>query len=263
MMTTSPRSPRPIAWVDGRILPATEATVPLLDDGFLRGDAVFDAMLVRRGRTHAAEEHLARLRRSGKAMGIRIPAMGRVITDLLAAWGEHDGALKLIVTRGGAVRGLLSAPTWPEVIALHPVDIPWRSALTGIKTLSYAANQWALRVARDHHADDALIVTDGVVQELPTGTIVAVVAEQLRTPDPAVQPILDSVTVQVLERIHPIERCRLTLDDLRAADELFVVSATRPILAVHALADLELQAPGPVTARLRERLDAHIESTLD
>jgi hypothetical protein len=38
---------RPIAWVDGRVVPAGDATVPLTDDGFLRGDAIFEAVLVR------------------------------------------------------------------------------------------------------------------------------------------------------------------------------------------------------------------------
>lgn len=265
-MTTDPRpprAPRPIAWADGRVLPASEATVPLLDDGFLRGDAVFDAVLVRGGHTHALDAHLARLRRSAKVMGIRVPVLRQVIVDLLAAWGDHDGALKLVVTRGGALRGLISATSWPDSVALELVEMPWRSALAGVKTLSYAANQWAHRQAVVAHADDALIVDEGRLMELPTGAICLVSDGRVRTPDPDAVPVLDSVTVRQLARVHDIEYAVLTVDDLDRADEAFVVSATRPVLAVHAIGDREYPTPGPVTVDLRARLDAHIDATLD
>lgn len=267
-MSTEPRAaratgPRPIAWVDGRVLPASEATVPLMDDGFLRGDAVFDAVLVRGGRTHALDAHLARLRQSAKAMGIRLPVLRRAVVDLLAAWGEHDGSLKLIVTRGGTVRGIVSAPTWPDSIALEVVDAPWRSALSGVKTLSYAANQWATRQAVAAHADDALVVDDGVLMELPTGAICLVQDGHVRTPDPARLPILESVTVSELARVGEVSFDVLTVDDLDDAEEVFVVSATRPVLPVHAIGEREYPAPGPITADLRDRFAAHIDATLD
>ncbi len=262
-MTSPASTGRPIAWMDGRVVPASDATVPLLDDGFLRGDAVFDAMLVRQGRTHAIDRHLARLRSSAKAVNIRVPVLRQCITDLLAAWGDRDGVLKIVVTRGGVLRGLVSPIAWPDSIALGIVTMPWGGALAGVKTLSYAANQWALRQAQAAHADDALIVDDGVLQELPSGSICLVQDGRVRTPDPDSCPVLASVTVQELARITDVERSVLTLEDLDAADEVFVVSATRPVLPVHAVDDHEYLAPGPVTADLRERFAAHIDATLD
>ncbi len=260
-------TPRPIAWADGRILPATEATVPLTDDGFLRGDAVFEAVLVRQGRTHALEAHLARMRRSARALDMRLPVLRQVVGDLLAAWGERDGALRLIVTRDGTVRGLLETPTWPDTLALAVVDTPWRSALSGVKTLSYAANQWAIREAKAQDADDALVVDDGTALELPTGSIGIVVDGAVSTPDPARLPILDSVTMASLGEVVDIEPTVPTLDDVLAADELFVVSATRPVLPVHAVVagdrEIELAAPGPVTARLQAAFHEHVDATLD
>lgn len=265
-MTRSPRprnGPRAIAWVDGRVLPAAEATVPLLDEGFLRGDAVFDSVLVRRGRTHALDGHLERLRASARALGIRMPVVRRAIADLLAAWGEQDGALKLIVTRGGALRGIVQSVDHPASIALHVVEMPWRTALSGVKTLSYATNQWAQRTAREHHADDALVVDDGRVMELPTGALCLVVDGQVSSPDPARLPILDSVTVRELGSLTTISRTTPTLDDVMTADELFVVSATRPVIPVHAVDDHEFPAPGPVTAELQERFQQAIDEHLD
>lgn len=265
-LTGSP-APRPIAWVDGRIVPAHEATVPLLDDGFLRGDAVFEAVMVRGGRTHALEPHLARMRRSAKALDLRLPVLRQVVADLLAAWGDNDGTLKLIVTRDGTVRGTVAAASWPASQALAVIDTPWRTALSGVKTLSYALNQWAIRQAQARDADDALLVDDGRVLELPTGAICLVHDGAITTPDPTRLPILDSVTVHTLREVVEVEATVPRLEDLASADELFVVSATRPVLPVHAVLTEEgertLPAPGPVTAATFAAFDAHILASLD
>jgi branched-chain amino acid aminotransferase len=256
-----------IAWVDGRVVPAADATVPLTDEGVLRGDGVFDAILVRDGRTHALEAHLARLARSAAALDLPEPDVRAVVTDLLLAWGERDGVLRLIVTRGGTIRGLLTVAPHVATCSLAVVEMPWRTAITGIKTLSYAANQWAQRRAHATDADDALIVDDGYVLELPTGAICLVHDGRVSSPDPAALPILDSMTVRALAELVDVARTTPTLDDLRAADEVFVLSATRPVVPVHAVVMGEEEwaypAPGPVAGALRERFDAHIMAGRD
>ncbi|HSK21656.1 MAG TPA: aminotransferase class IV [Egicoccus sp.] len=265
---TQPARGRSIAWVDGRVLPASEATVPLTDEGFLRGDAVFEAMLVRAGRTHALEPHLERMARSARALDLPLPPVRQAVADLLAAWGDRDGALRLIVTRGGAVRGILGATSWPPSISLAVVEVPWRTAISGVKTLSYAANQWVLRQGKARDADDALVVDGGLLHELPSGAVMLVHDGRVSTPDPARLPILDSVTARSLAQITDVEWSTPDLDDLRHADEVFVVSATRPVLPVHAVLfgtddEHEFHAPGPVTARLREQFDRHVMANLD
>ncbi|GGI08356.1 aminotransferase class IV [Egicoccus halophilus] len=266
--TVPPASGRAIAWVDGRVLPAADATVPLTDEGFLRGDAVFEAMLVRGGRTHARDAHLQRLRRSAKALDLPLPPVDRAIADLLAAFGARDGALRLIVTRGGAVRGILGPVSWPATISLAVVEAPWRTAISGVKTLSYAVNQWALRQANTREADDALVVDGGLVHELPSGAVVLVHDGEVSSPDPQRLPILDSITVRSLAEVVEVARTVPDLDALRAADEVFVVSATRPVLPVHAVLfdgddEVEYPAPGPVTERLRAAFAARVSATLD
>ena len=255
--------PAPIAWMNDRVVPASEATIPLLDDGFLRGDAIFEGIMVRRGHTHALEAHLARMRRSAKVMGIRLPVLRKVVADLMVAWGDRDGSLRLIVTRSGAVRGLVQATNWPATTSLAVVDAPWRSALSNIKTLSYAANMWAQRQALAAEADDAVIVYDGIVQELPTAAICWVRDGTIFAPDPAQVPILESVTVRELMKVVDIELGAYPVADLLRADEAFVISATRPVLPVHAIDDVEFDAPGPITKQAHEALATHVDATLD
>jgi branched-subunit amino acid aminotransferase/4-amino-4-deoxychorismate lyase len=65
-----------------------------------------------------------------------------------------------------------------------------------------------------------------------------------------------------------VARTTPDLDELRRASEVFVVSATRPVLPVHAVllpdgSELELPAPGPVTAQVQARFAEHIAATLD
>jgi branched-subunit amino acid aminotransferase/4-amino-4-deoxychorismate lyase len=249
--------------MDGRVVPASQATVPILDDGFLRGDAVFESVLVRAGRTHALEPHLARMRRSAEAVGIRLPVLNRAVSDLLAAWGEHDGTLKLIVTRGLAVRAILQRLENPASLALHPVEVPWASALSGVKTLSYGPNVWATRQAQRAHADDAVVISDGIVHEVPTAAIAWVRDGRIHAPDPEKLPILDSITLAELMKTTEVVLDVHPLDDLLRADEAFVLSASRCLLPVHAVGDVELAAPGPVTSQARSELLAHIEATVD
>lgn len=263
--TTATRRPTPraLAWVDGRVLPAEQATVPLTDDGFLRGDAVFDTMLVRAGRTHARDRHLARLRSSARELQIRVPVLTRTIGDLLAAWGEADGLLTVVVTRGGLVRGLLAPVAWPDTLSLSVVEAPWASALAGVRTVSCATRQWASRRGRAQHADDALVVEDGRVLELPAAALVVVDDGRLRTPDPEHLPILHHVAVEVLRELVDVEPAALTVTDVEAADELLVLSVERPLVPVHALDDVDFPAPGPVGGQLQAELLAHVDSTLD
>jgi branched-chain amino acid aminotransferase len=229
---------------------------------------VFEAMLVRGGRTHALDDHLARMVRSAAALDLPLPDLRPIIAELLRAWGDRDGAVRVYVTRGGAVRGLVGAMSWPPSIALAVVTMPWRTALSGVKSVSYAANQWAQRQAVAAGADDALIVDEGLVHELPTGAVCLVRDGVLACPDPERLPILDSVTVRHLGAVVDLEMRGLGLDDVRGADEVFVLSATRPVLPVHAVllgADerRELPAPGPVTARAAAAFAEHITATLD
>lgn len=256
-------SPRPIAWADGRVLPASEATIPLGDAGFLWGDALTTVVPVRAGRTHGLDRHLAGLRASARVLGIRVPVLRRATVDLLAAWGDRDGSLRIVVTRSGLVRGIVSAVTPPASVALELVPLTWDRPLAGVRTVARAAEQWARRQAVAAHADDALIVDGDTVMELPTSALCVVMGGRVRTPDPAAHPIRDSASVAELSLIVEVERTTLTTDDLDRADEVFVVSATRPVVPVHAIGDREFPTPGRVTRDLRERYTAHLDATLD
>jgi branched-chain amino acid aminotransferase len=187
-----------LASLDGVVLPAERASVPVTDEGLLRGDGVFEVIRLYEGRPFALEDHLARMERS--AGNLRLPldlgALRADVRALLAAAKPGDAALRLVVTRGGLRIGILEPLVrHPPTVSLATVTYAPTRILDEIKSLSYAANVLATRLARERGADDALLVTPhGRVLEGPTQAFFCSVdGETLVTP-PLADHILDSIT---------------------------------------------------------------------
>lgn len=257
-----------LACLDGRIGPAAEATIPVTDDGLLRGDGAFEVMRLYGGRPFALEDHLARL--AGSAENLRLPVdvdavRGDVEAILAAAPPEaRDGCLRVLITRGGR-RLLLTEPlpSASATIRLASVTFAPTRILDGVKSLSYAGNMLATRIARERGAQEALLLTPhGRVLEAPTSSFFWVRSGELLTP-PLSEHILASITrARVLEESGARER-ECTLEDLHGAEEAFLASTTREVQPVAAIDDVELPgAPGPLTARAAAALRARIEAEL-
>jgi branched-chain amino acid aminotransferase len=261
----SPIGDQSLASLDGEIMPASEATIPATDDGLIRGDGAFEVVRVYDGRPFAFDEHLRRLERS--AANLRLPldveAVRAEANRLLAhaGVGPDHATLRVVVTRGGRRLMLTEplAPT-PERVRLTSITYAPTRILDGVKSLSYAANMLASRLARERGFDEALLVTPhGRVLEAPTSSIFWVSGEELLTP-PLDDHILASITrAYVIELTGASERV-CTLEDLQAADEAFLASTTREVQPVAAVDDKVFASAGPRTlasaAALRERIES-------
>ncbi len=176
-----------LASVDGQISPTADARIPPADDGLLRGDGVFEVIRLYAGRPFALDEHYDRLERSAAAIELPVEreALETEVAALLEEFGEHEGQLRLVVTRGGR-RLAFTEPLRGahEIVSLASVDYTPTIILTGVKSLSYGANMHATRLAQAKGADEALLVRpDGIVLEAPTSTIFWATADgELRTP---------------------------------------------------------------------------------
>jgi branched-chain amino acid aminotransferase len=241
-----------LASVDGRISATAEATVPLRDDGLYRGDGAFEVIRIYAGRLFALGDHLDRLRRSAAALELEFDraALEGEIDALLGEAGDVDGQLRLIVTRGGRrIAAIEPLPPHTETLRLATVAYSPTLILNGVKSLSYAANMQATRLAKGQGADEAVLVRpDGVVLEPPTSAIFWVSPEGgLRTPSLEVG-VLESITRDRLIGALHVEQGAWQVDGLRAAGEAFLASTTREIQAVAAIDGHELPAaPGPRT----------------
>ncbi|GAA5133829.1 aminotransferase class IV [Pseudonocardia adelaidensis] len=254
-----------LASVDGTIGPADEMTIPITDDGLLRGDGVFEVARLYAGRPFAWDEHVERLRRSAANVRLEfdLDAALAEVDALLARVGTVDGALRLLITRGGrrvAVVGPL--PDRPPAVTLGTIQYAPTRVLDAVKSLSYAANMLASRLAGEAGADEALLVTPhGRVLEAPTSAFFYVLDGRLHTP-PLADHILDSITRRhVLELTGATARV-LHCDQLLELEEAFLASTTREVQPVSAIDGRPLpRAPGPWTTTAADALRRFIEAS--
>ncbi len=262
----APMATAQLACLDGAVMPAADAVVPATDAGLLRGDGVFEVLRLYGGRPFALEEHLARLGRS--ARNLRLPLDANAVRADVArlldvAAGEPDpGMLRIVVTRGG--RRLLLTESLPDhtpAIRLATVTYAPVRLLDGIKSLSYAANMLATRLAQERGADEALLVTPhGRVLEAPTSSIFWIAGGAVRTP-PLSDHVLESITRALVIELAEAEERSCALDELLGADEAFLVSTTRELQPVASVDGRPLPL-GPVAAALAGRLHERILADL-
>jgi branched-chain amino acid aminotransferase len=251
-----------LASLDGSIGPADELRIPVTDEGLLRGDGAFEVMRLYAGRPFALSDHYARLRHTCE--GLRLEADHDALTGeldaLLEAAGPVDALLRVVLTRGGRRLAIVEPlPERPPVSRVATITYAPNRILDGLKTLSYAGNMLAGRLAKEQGFDEGLLVTPhGRVLEGPTWTFFWVAGGTLCTP-PLEDRILASITrARLLEECEVSER-PCTLDDVRAAEEAFIASTVREVMPIAAVDDIELpSAPGPVTrdahARFQQRV---------
>jgi D-alanine transaminase len=179
-------SPEPLCLVGGELVPVEAARISPLDRGFLFGDAVYEAMKVRRGKILFLAPHLARLARSLAALRIpEPPAIAAALERLRAAAGLASGSLYLQISRGAAptrshlppagLAPTLFAMAVPLDFAARPWELPGLAATSraddrwrrcDVKTTALAASVLGKLDAADAGAVESLFVgDDGAVRE--------------------------------------------------------------------------------------------------
>jgi branched-chain amino acid aminotransferase len=154
-------------------------------------------------------------------------------------------------------------PLSPETARLAYVTYSPTRILDGVKSLSYAGNMLATRIARERGFDEALLVTPhGRVLEAPTSSIFWADADgELCTP-PLDEHILASITRDRLVRMLEVNERPVTSDELLGAREAFLASTTREVQPVSAIEDASLATPGERTSEAAVALRAQIEEEL-
>jgi branched-chain amino acid aminotransferase len=245
-----------LASVNGAVSAPEEARIPVTDEGLLRGDGGFEVVRVYGGRPFAWRDHLARLERT--CAGLKLPADVEALASeslaLLEQADEQESLLRLLVTRGGRRIALVEPlPERLDTARVMTVTYAPSRVLNGLKTLSYAANMLAGRLAREAGFDEALLVTPhGRVLEGPTWTFFWVAGGRLRTP-PLDDGILDSITRRRLLDELDVEESPCTLEDVGSAEEAFIASSVREVMPIAVVDDVELPAaPGRATRAAHE-----------
>lgn len=268
------------ACVNGTLMPAEEARVSVFDAGFMQGIGLFETMRAYAGRLFRLERHLDRLRQSAQKLGWTVLPDADVLADnvqqVLRATASDDARVRLTVTTGSLHADAADTPTLTIVATAapggkYPEDC-YKKGVTvvvagcrqdptdptiGHKTTSYFARLAALRQAHAMGAFEALWFTpEDTLAEGAISNVFAVRDEVLVTA-PLDTPVLPGITraavLEVAGRLDiPTRDERLTLEELLAADEVFLTNSMAEVVPVvrvgrHAIGD---EKPGEVTRRL-------------
>ncbi|SMC93219.1 aminodeoxychorismate lyase [Kibdelosporangium aridum] len=275
-----------LALLDGTIADPTQPLIRVDDLGLMRGDGIFETVLVVDGKPRELGPHFDRLVRSAAMLDMPEPSRAdfdRATQAVLDNWtGGSEIALKWVYTRGieggdgtptGFALGLEISETVQRQratgIAAITLDrgfdsdvaqrAPW--LLLGAKTLSYAVNMAALREAARRGAEEVIFTTpDGFVLEGPTSTLIAVYGKTLRTP-PATIGILPGTTQAALFRAAEREGWSVKTEPVRVselaeADGLFFASSVRKITRLHTLDGTALPDSTAVHSELTRLYDS-------
>jgi 4-amino-4-deoxychorismate lyase len=243
-------------------------SAPLLhadDLAAVRGDGIFETLLVRDGLPCLLEAHLERLTQSASLMSLPVPdfdawrSASWAAASRWAAQTGDEGVMRWVYGRGresgGPPTAYITVGRLPERVAavrregLAALTLtrempstasgaPW--LLAGAKTLSYAVNMAALRYAAERGAGDVIFVsTDGYVLEGPRSTVVIATDDGLQTPPPSL-PILHGTTQQALfgvaaQKGYRCEYRPLRPADLLAARGIWLISSITLAARVHTL----------------------------
>jgi branched-chain amino acid aminotransferase len=271
-----------VMYCGGTILPMAEARVSALDAGLLLGFGLFETLRTYGGRPMRLAAHLARLRASGQALRIFVretdERIAQAIGELVAANGVPDARVRITATRGPLAAELDDDEAPPATLLVtagpmtpYPADLYAAGATVVVsdiranetdpatfhKTTAYATNLLALRDAHRARALEALrFNTRRRLAEGTMSNVFLVRGGRLLTP-PVEDGLLAGVTrAAVLELAAaidvPAEQASLTVDDLLAAEEVFLTNSIMEIMPVARVERHEVGAgrPGPVTQRL-------------
>jgi branched-chain amino acid aminotransferase len=275
----------PIIYVNGMMVPKSQALVSVYDHGLLYGDGVFEGIRIYNGKIFKCGQHMERLWRCAEMIRLRIPVsrdeMVQVMRDCVEANSLHNGYIRLLVTRGAGNLGLdpRKCPTagvvciadqialysqeqyekGMRIIVAHRPRTPIECLDPRIKSLNYLNNILGKVEAIDQGCDEAIMLNlDGYVGECTGDNIFVIRDGKVFTP-PTESGILEGITRRfVMDLCADLGiACNLRNmkpQEVKSADEVFLTGTAAEIIAVTQIDDIKIGhgSEGPVTRRLRE-----------
>jgi branched-subunit amino acid aminotransferase/4-amino-4-deoxychorismate lyase len=272
-------------WCNGRWIDSLDFGIAPTDRGLMHGLGLFETILGVDGRPVFAGLHLERLRHGCERLGwaVELGGLEEIMVQLIAGNHLRDGRcrVRVAVTGGSGVLGdlrlgedhllwvtatLVAEPPAALPVNLAPFPRNERSPLAGFKCSSYAENLIALdQAARLGFEETLFLNTAGHVCEAATSNVFLVKNGEVLTPSLAcgcLRGIIRGVVIHLAGELGiACRQTELSVDDLHAADEIFITSSIRGVMGVSRFGT-RLMPPGPVTAKLRAALDKAIHASL-
>ena len=268
----------PLVYLNGAMTPLSEAKIPVLDRGFIFGDGIYEVIPIYQRKLFRAEHHMARLFRSLASIGITNPHTKdewmALIDQVVKAHPADDQMVYLHITRGVAKRAhAFPKDITPTVfIMTNPIVLPSAAARKDgvacvsmedkrwlrceIKSISLLGNVLAAQNAAENDAVESIQFRDGFLTEASSSNVWIVKDGAVMGP-PKDNLILEGIRYGLIEELCtaggiPLSARRITRDEVFAADEVLLTSATKEVLAVTTIDGLPVGkgVPGPIYAKL-------------
>ncbi|HLD14535.1 MAG TPA: D-amino acid aminotransferase [Burkholderiales bacterium] len=265
-------------YLNGAFLPPAQAQVSAFDRGFVFGDGVYEVIPVFGGRLFRLPQHLARLDNSLREIRLTNPLPAtewqRVFEHLVEIQGGGELSIYLQITRGVAPRDHAFPPNLAPTVFAYATPLKYPpteqvergiSAITApdirwlrcdIKAIALLPNAMLRSQALDANAAEAILLRDGFMTEGAASNIFVVRGGRLLTPPkgPLILPGVTRDLVLELARAHNVPCAEEAVSEsaLRGADEVWMTSSTKEILAITRLDGKPVGngRPGPMHARL-------------
>jgi len=277
----------PIAHFNGALLPLDRIAISPLDRGFIFGDGVYEVIPVYEGVPLRAREHFERLQRSMDAIGLANPHTVDEWIAITAKLLEHhpgNQSVYIQVTRGVPPKRdhVIPKGLAPTVFMMcQPLATPSREAVEKgvacvtardfrwekchIKSTSLLGNVMARQISAEAGATETILLRDGFVTEASASNVFVVKNGKVAAP-PQDNLILLGITYDLLVRLAgegaiDLEIRPIPEPELRAADEIWLSSSTKEVLAVTTLDGKPVGSgrPGPLFHRMHALYQAHKE----
>jgi D-alanine transaminase len=271
-------------YLNGQFLPREDAKVSVLDRGFIYGDGVYELVPVYGRRPYRLRQHLARLQRSLDGIRLANPHTDAeweaIIAGLIGRMAFADQGVYLQVTRGAAKRDhAFPAGVVPTVFMMsNPLALPSREQIErgvavvtavderwlhcDLKTISLLGNVLARQLAVDAGATETVLFRNGYLTEASASNVLLVRDGVIVAP-PKDNQILPGITYDVAFELAregglPIEVRPVPKDEALAADEMWLSSSTKEVLAVTSLDGRPFGGgkPGPVFRKVHALFQA-------
>ncbi|KJK25866.1 cytochrome C550 [Burkholderiaceae bacterium 16] len=267
-----------IVYLNGELTPLSEARIPVLDRGFIFGDGVYEVVPIYGAKPFRLQQHLARLGRSLATIGIpnphAEPEWMALIDRVVRANGLSDQMVYIQVTRGVARRthAFPKEVTPTVLIMTNPMSLPSAdmrekgvACVTAedkrwlhcqVKSTSLLGNVLAAQNAAEHGVTETIQFRDGALTEASASNVWVVSKGRVSAP-PKDNLILEGIRYGWMEELCAaldisLEARRISQDEVMAADEVLLTSASKEILAVVTIDGKTIGSgePGPVFRKL-------------
>lgn len=262
--------------IDGQFIEAQQATIPVDDLSVLRGFGVFDFLRTYNGVPFHLEDHLLRLQRSARLIGLQLPhspaTLAEIVRETLARNSHRESNIRIVVTGGVSSDGITPGDDSRLLVMIgevKPMPGEWYTEgakvitchverfMPGAKSINYIPAILCQNEARNQQAIEAVYVDrDGYLLEATTSNLFALLGDTLVTPpcDRILPGITRQVVLQLAREEFAVEERQLHKDEIRLLDEAFLTSSVKEVVPVVAMDSVGIGGgrPGNRTLRIME-----------